>query len=870
MFKNNQKPAQVKHTENVPSEKPETAINKSKNEIQDVIEKPETDEKKPERDILEDIFSKNKPSQIKNKTTKTKQESIPKENKDLFSDNLFDDIDDIFSDNVKVPIKEADKNLKSIFDDDDDLFANVTVASETTNASKNTNYEAKQLFDSDNDDLFSDIPIKSNIEPSISKVTINNAIKDKKNVTSIFGDDSDDDIFSKVQKDVVNNKETIQTNSIENKELLLSEDDDNNNLFSPPLLTNKKDTPPINNLPDNKSSEKVETGEIKNNTAHNNLASNHNLFLTPQSTQQTTEQSPALFDDDEINDLFKNNQKKENNVLDRESNKTNEIKENKDILEELDDTIIPEVIDISEDIKVDNIYSQCQEVIDPPEIDNDSSSKNDLESYVKDSASVKVESDSDLFATKMENTPLPSLPTRQSPESDVFNDIFTDVPPEFEKPKEPKKSKNINALFDDDSDDEALFFKKDDVVSDEKPDVNSLIKDNNLFRIFSDEPPAIDIDFPPEPRNEINEPELFKQLESEIPVLCHQQTTIDNEFETSAYKDKVIDVEVNDDIDSPRKSIGKLKPMSFNINVNTLLPGASPKKSKPIEETDGSVVSVPDGDKQTDIDEPTLVKSVSFEGDADSELLNNKLSKERAKIQVKRRPSTRRARREAVKKSGIDFGSTDSTDNSSSIDSPKSTTKTVDISKKTIEKSTERDVKSKIVYILNDEDIFTNVKTDKVPDIASTQNSNKIFKQPVNNTAVLDNDDIFKQIQSSKIETTSNASLTKENRQHNIEKETVNSSVKTENFQKTKNKASIFDDMSDEESELFCNKKPVITNTKNIFGSDSDEELFGNNSKKPVESVVKKTNIKVEVKKSLFDDDSGDDLFGGGKSTGKI
>ncbi|KPI96358.1 WASH complex subunit FAM21 [Papilio xuthus] len=857
MFKSNQKSIQTGYTEGVPSKtNANTVTNKPKDETQtDIQDKPETKEKKPgkpEREILNDLFSKNKPSQIKSKDTK--QELITKD-KDLFSDNLFDDIDDIFTDN-KVPIKEANKNVKSIFDDDDgddDIFANVTV--NETNAPKNNVNEAKDLFDSDSE-LFSDIPIKTNIEqPSISKVD-NNATSDKKNIKSIFDEDSDDDIFSNVQiKDVniINNKQNNKQTNIENP-LKLSEDDDNNNLFSQnTLATDKKDLA--------ESTEKLESdNEIKNKISQNNLASN--IFLTPQTTQQTSEQSPALFDDDEIDELFTNNQIKENVILEGDINPTNLNNEKKLTSQEFDDKLKTEVTNKSIDFEKENSNSSSEVATDPQDINVDSF-KNDSESHGNNSQNdTKIESDSEIFATKMENTPLPSLPTEQSP-ADIFNDIFTDVPPDFEKPKEPKKSKNINALFDDDSDDEALFFKKDDAISDEKPEVSSTVKDD-LFRIFSDEPPAIDIDLPTETTNEVSEPELPKQiLSKDLDELCNQQPKLHDGNQTKDFKEKEIVHKVNDDIDGSIKTIGKLKPMNLNINVNTLLPGASPKISKPIEEPDG-LVSIPDTDKQNDTEEivSTLVKSVSFEGDADSELLNNKLSKERAKIQVKRRPSTRRARREAVKKSGIDFGSTDSTDNSSSIDSPKSTTKTV--------VSTERNVKSKVVYILNDEDIFTNVKTEKNGnENAKIQTSNENLQTPVNSTEIFV-EDIFKQTQSSKIESDSIKSLKTIDKQQTIEKENINSSTKPDNSQKpAKSKASIFDDMSDEETELFCNKKPVVTNTKNIFGCDSDEELFGNNSKKSVDIVEKKSTIKVDVKKSLFDDDSGDDLFGGGKNTGK-
>lgn len=629
-------------------------------------------------------------------------------------------------------------------------------------------------------------------------------------------------------------------------------------------------------------------------------------------------------------------------------------------------------------------------------------------------------------------------------EPGLFTDIFNDQPPIFEKPKEPKRSQNVNALFDDDSDDEALFFKKNDVILHDHPDEFSPDISGDRFDIFHDEPPAIDVvqeisesdEIVPEQRsgiifkhkalednttnldenlfqsrqhiilkgdneNNIESKNIFDDLESVndemgiLPAELKTEKTKTGKQDILKTDEVKTNVDKTDGVQNEPKRIGKLKPMNFNINVNTLLPGASPKKVQNMEQTDEQTVSLKNNEELrsnevSEQDGSKLVKSVSFQNEPDSKILDNKVSKERVKIQVKRRPSTRRARREAVKKSGIDFGE-DSTDNSSSIDDhakeskiegdeqndfaipgktdvsehinmqipdvdvkntsasrntaiskdapsedtdiSESRTEGCQISKDTtytdtlesVISSPIRDVKSKVVYILNDEDIFSSnpqvgskmdaevTKVDSVEDIdtkptnatltnpekVTIANLNIITKTESAKTKQIlnidsdsdDDDDIFKSM------------ITKSETKTNIQPETIKTLGKKivtalnsdsdddifkdyRNMKKKettlKNESSkiklpktdqkdIFGDLSDVDNEVFNkNRKDFkASNNKTLFGSDSDEELFSGKKKDKKREGGKEK--KIEMKGSLFGDDDNDELFSSNdkKITGK-
>ncbi|XP_046975703.1 WASH complex subunit 2 [Vanessa cardui] len=894
--------------------------------------------------IIEELFTKpvvKKDKNVVNKTVKPvkdqdKLEVKAKDKIDLFSDNLFDDIDDIFTTNVTKPT--VNKNTKSIFDDDD-LFSDVVESTDKTQVRKDT----KSIFDSE-DDLFieTDKTKLSNIKTDALPAKIKTKESNVK-VKSIFEDNSDDDLFSDLPKPKPKVKDDNNKNDIikpTDSEIKTSREATDVDLFS---NENNLNVDKITN------SSKVKT-------------SNNSALI-----KQTL--SPNLFDDDDDDDdLFSTNT--EQTVAETLQRNVNKVSHSGDKMDEvnvkvdvdaventnaLDNSFDIDKISDSKEILKQNVTNDEKEntniqtaVItgtDEDLVTNSYTSKEEKQSEnINDSEIIKsksilneeLNSDNNIEKKLTPEEPKFSEQVTESKEPDIFSDIFNDLPPAFEKPSESKRSKNVNALFDDDSDDEALFFKKNDVISDEKPDLDF---SSDRFRIFHDEPPDIEVDFSQKPLKSTNTVSIEKPIDElfdEIPQSEHIESkyeeeqvipkpnkdipdtskepgeTVDitklladfsetdktnvnisklleddesdkdssNNDETSNLKSEssveqtIQNIEQNkafeyeskesksSEEDSIKKPIGKLKPMNFNINVNTLMPGASPKKNKTNEETDGQIISTKSNEDinthSPNYTDSKMTKSVSFDGNPDSKVLDNKLSKDRPKIQVKRRPSTRRARLEAVRKSGIDFGS-DSTDNSSSFDEPKPTESSKDeinsTQVATVEPSKEintqqndssainktpidshnsniehesgevsdkkkTEVKSKIVYILNDEDIFSNSSHNTV--IKSENNSSESNIKTIGRAYE----------ESSKIETTS----------------------KDESKRKdeTKDRKPLFDDLSDDE--LFGNKKPSVQKTKDsMFDSDSEADLFGKSAVKPVEQKKK------PARASLFGDESDDD-----------
>ncbi|CAH2236586.1 jg15343 [Pararge aegeria aegeria] len=951
----------------------------------------------PVNKIIEDLFSKpTKKKTIKEEIISKKEpEKITSKDKvDLFSDNLFDDIDDIFTTNIVKKPKD-NKPQKSIFDDDD-LFADITLKKPDKHNDKS---ERKSIFDN-NDDLFGENNNSLKTEVIISSNPINvdkhdmiaeesvkvNIESDKKakgtESKGLFDDDSDDDLFSGVK--MAGELHNPQKSTIENIKH-------------------------VNFTRKNYSNETLSTETI-NNEENKEVSTSH---LNPVRSNSHVE-SPSLFDDNEFDDLF-SAQTKPSKLSEKTLDKNNHVIENKEKSKTIDndETARPrklenEVLESLHTIEKDNVVAAKvrnssitneigkSETSQPEEdVINDTLDKThtrtsyftDLDDISKENAHSKH-----LETLHKDGTNIP--PSDISPEvltsepvgPDILSDIFIDTPPAFEKPLEPKKSKNVNALFDDDSDDEALFFKKNEAISDEKPELNC---SSDRFRIFHDEPPEIDATFSQTPSkitpslvSELPGSELFgsshKSQEpekidvsnsvkdfNEYHIDLSKENKAPNVVDNTKIIENSVDSDKNQEINVPRllesfqantkkdltevakeqterseemlgnrdfneepepkKPIGKLKHMNFNINVNTLLPGASLKKSITNEETDGVRISTKSNEElhihSPEKNETKMVKSVSFDGDPESEVLDNKYSKQRAKIQVKRRPSSRRARLEAVRKSRIDLAS-DSTDNSSSLDEPpykeignreslvdnvdstytlfKSTssdtltinnTITVDITNPTNTSSlpemshtatdilidtnnSQADVKSKVVYILNDEDIFN----DKNPRTGENIESYKAH-DTMNVLDIVDDDDefLFKSPNISTLgksyENTATSSSNYKQADPKtsvlVESDNKHSGIAKEKLSKTKK--SIFDDLSDDENELFRSKIPTVQKS-NTFDSDSEGESLFVKSK-----INSKSNNEVKretMRGSLFGDESDDDsdLFGVkvGKTSGNV
>ncbi|XP_047038741.1 WASH complex subunit 2 [Helicoverpa zea] len=1095
-------------------------INQTQKDIFDDLFARSEGKKVTKVDIVKDIKTE---IQKKNEVKEKKVETVEKPKVDLFSDNLFDDIDDIFSTNVvKMPAKDNVKT-KSIFEDDDDLFSEIAAPKPVKVEVATSSNNKKSLFDSD-DELFAEETKPKPVEKPIA--TPKPVVVDKpkviekpsepkitKNIPrSIFDDDDEDDIFSDVKTDKHTDADKVQNNtpvilekpkdfskrvedstkniappssSVFISPSLFDDDDDESDLFAEPsksidksiTVSKNKDAAkvsikneikiPDDILNDDDDDEIVSTPVVKPDEITKDKNDNLNIDSKPievnvnnnitatESIEKSEDSNPTLPVSEQLDRNVEINATKisdhiHKNIqnIEQSSSDTNDFsdqdfddlppKEHKNTIINTNVTNEKEINDFPKTTKIDDIF-------DTPPLEDDIFASPEQKVDNKETVFKNTETEipetllKDIKKTDKDNKTEQII--SKNIEADIFSDILTE-PPEFEKPKEPKKSKNVNALFDDDSDDESLFFKKNEPIFEENPQDFTPTQDR-IFGLFTDEPPddefgkisdEIDdnmfstVPKPKIPQNEnlppipdvnfennlpvdvskvletekaseddifndekpihellkdtslnkkdesnvdkltktvnmkqesptvLSDDELFKsptkipnlkptldiisddedifstvtktekptllpKPKEEIPVTESNVESVkssDDELFV-AKKEKLVvsenilkDTKITHDEDifkvpknkpddtsvevkSEPKKVGKLK-VGLNINVNALLPGASPKKAKPNDQTDGQTQSVSDPRPDTKVypespkSEPKIpesqntdskmIKSVSFDGEPESDILDNKLSKERAKIQVKRRPSTRRARREAVRKSGIDFGE-DSTDNSSSIDDPprkqteisqqsnldtkdKENKQTESIKKAEIEpklaqaeiqpdlkdrptiksETTEidkpypRDVKSKVVYILNDEDIFNTSPINKL------ESTNKdLISETSKKTQNLDSN-------------TGISTLGK-----------VYDSTITKNDETAKNiKSSLFgDENDDDDEEIFKGKSKTVKKTT-IFDSDSEDELFGN--KKERKTVVQKVEVKKEIKRevvkgSLFgDDDDDDDLFG--------
>ncbi|XP_072388516.1 uncharacterized protein [Diabrotica undecimpunctata] len=376
---------------------------------------------------------------------------------------------------------------------------------------------------------------------------------------------------------------------------------------------------------------------------------------------------------------------------------------------------------------------------------------------------------------------------------------------------------------------------------------------------------------------------------------------------------------------------GKLK-QNLNINVKALLPGQSQPKISSLRKSQ-SLESPSDEDisDSRDVTNASATKTISYKDsppkdeekpvnfdEPDNVNILESITKERVRIPVKRRPSTRRGRQEALRKSAIDipFDSVDESENvvsqqeksieptTKSLKTPIIATDTSLTEKitKTPSKVTAQEQPDKLSNIFGsasspkeldglleskgspkedkmntqqntnkDDGLFASIdKTEsKQPKYMSTDDdifsSGSRFEKPVfQNKNISDIDDLFGPINP------------------------PNVSIKSDVPEKfSSNQNSLFDspeelsitETTNKHSSSKENTKPVLqkhsTNSKpSIFDSDddSDEDLFKSSNKtKPKEVAAAKEQIsKIKKSKSLFDDNSSDDdLFAGTSSRRK-
>lgn len=294
---------------------------------------------------------------------------------------------------------------------------------------------------------------------------------------------------------------------------------------------------------------------------------------------------------------------------------------------------------------------------------------------------------------------------------------------------------------------------------------------------------------------------------------------------------------------------GKLN-MNLKINVGALMPGAR----LPTKKIEATIETYDENHEQ----------SSSSSNDKSSNLLNNELTKSRAKIQVQRRPSTRRGRQENYKKtlSQVVHETEKITDEVN--DNHECAYETWDYPRVVSTKN----LASSIFDDLNDDG---NEYLDIRDQIAQNGRSKPGSAVTTNKISVFYDDEDDTRLEQKKIE---------EEKQRKVVDdlkvaEKASKSLKTSSL-------SMFDDESDDD--LFGAKtkktadKKTPKQSKSLFDDDDDDDLFqSSNSKKSVVASVKKSSklfesddeteassgklktSSIPKKQSLFGDDDSDD-----------
>ncbi|VEN44422.1 unnamed protein product [Callosobruchus maculatus] len=335
-------------------------------------------------------------------------------------------------------------------------------------------------------------------------------------------------------------------------------------------------------------------------------------------------------------------------------------------------------------------------------------------------------------------------------------------------------------------------------------------------------------------------------------------------------------------ISSKRGSPLKIK-RNLNINVSALLPGGMPPKlktprvsesgdkeksvgfqeKKHVQTNDSRAEEMPKDPITCFVPPPLpssceeyVEKPLSFEDNLEKVEVLHSITKDRPRIAVKRKPSTRKARQEAVRTSAI-FLEDEDADKSS-------TNKDMSVKEKFEHKKSEskQDNGGKPLF---DEDSKTPTKSVSEKSTSLFLESDELEFEETDTTPTLT-------VKSSSIpDSENNDSSGRKNIETTIssEKDKIPSESFKVNIDLDKTK-SLFDESAESEEDDFfkpTSKKSAKTKTS-LFdsGDDSDDNLFGSKTAKG--GTEKKAKAEKPIKKkSLFDDSSSDDdLFASGKS----
>lgn len=474
--------------------------------------------------------------------------------------------------------------------------------------------------------------------------------------------------------------------------------------------------------------------------------------------------------------------------------------------------------------------------------------------------------------------------------------LFDDVPPDDDfmpvsKPslnKEAEIEKKFHEKIANNISDEDYTKTENQPVTDKYSSPSEINQDSSEEQVLS--PPEVELPVSPP---EVDLPVPPKPLNNEVDITATSNSIKSKLDKFSRIADETIIFQ-----QSKNPLPGKLN-MNLKINVSALMPGARMTTRDTVDRAVDSHQSVNESFSSTSSN-----TSIVDPNNNNSSLLNNEATKSRPKIQIKRRPSTRRGRQANYQKTLSFYLSDDESEekpefSSESFESvgPPSTKNLaasvfddIDDGEESLnqnhtnplifDESPPEPIKttSKMSVFYDDEDdtrllveqqkkkqqtkkeatrqnlsaeLFDDLEEDTFanPHIISTSNAVKVDKSKETLTAFYEEsgDDLFGGISSSKAET---KIVTLTTSMVPVVTKTINT--------KPKSTAPLFDD--NEDDELFGSRnKPTSAAAKKstkLFGSDDDEsetnESISFPKKKPGQPK----------KKSLFgDDDSDDDLF---------
>lgn len=324
-----------------------------------------------------------------------------------------------------------------------------------------------------------------------------------------------------------------------------------------------------------------------------------------------------------------------------------------------------------------------------------------------------------------------------------------------------------------------------------------------------------------------------------------------------------------------RKTPGKLS-MNLNINVGALMPGArlppkpAAEQNSPSEEEDAIK---PVSKVRSQMVLPPVVRSPSapvvsssrIDSSDNSKLLNNELAKSRARIQVKRRPSTRRGRQEIYEKSLSMIASEealeDEAQNKRDKLFPSASSSKIAERSKTLSKlftsasssmivNRSQNLSSSVFDELDDEDEFE-------PETKKSGLEPKVTKNPL----LFDDEPPPSEPKPSAVQTNKISVF------YDDEDDTrllVEKQKKDEEQEKKK------DEEQEKLSQLKTESKTTTTVeakvestnlSQSVFGEDSDEDLFGKFQKPAQKNAPASQSVKSKQSSSLFDDGDDDELF---------